>query len=47
MIKGSFQQEEIIVNKYAPDHVKKTLKIKGEMNHDTIVVGNFNTPFSS
>ena len=50
MIKGSIQEEDIIINIYSPQHRttsihKQTLiDIKGEMDSNTIIVGNFNTP---
>ena len=51
MIKGSIQEEDIIiVNIYAPNigetqYIKKMLTaIKGEINSSTVIVGNFNTP---
>ena len=51
MIKGSTQEENItIVNIYAPNtgapqYIRQTLTdIKGEMDSNTIIVGNFNTP---
>ena len=51
MIKGSIQEEDItIVNIYAPNvrapqYIKQTLTdIKGEINSNTIIVGDFNTP---
>ena len=54
MIKGSIQQENItIVNIYAPNigapqYIRKTLTdIKGEIDSNTIIVGEFNTPFTS
>ena len=50
MIKGSIQQEDItIVNTYtpnigAPKYIKQILtNIKGEIDSNTIIVGNFNT----
>ena len=50
MIKGSIQEEEItIVNNYAsnvgaPQHIRQTLTdIKGEIDRNTIIVGDFNT----
>ena len=53
MIKGSIQEEDItIVNIYAsnigaPQYIRQMLTaIKGEMDSDTIIVGNFNTPLS-
>ena len=51
MIKGSIQEENIsIVNIYAPNigapqYIRQTLTdIKGEIDSNTIIVGNFNTP---
>ena len=53
MIKGSIQGEDItIVNIYtpnigAPPHIRQTLTaIKGEIDSNTIIVGDFNTPLS-
>ena len=54
MIKGSIQEEDIkIINIYAPNigalqYVRQMLtSMKGEMNKNTIIVGNFNTPLTS
>lgn len=54
MIKGTNQQEdERIVNIYTPNRVapkyknKISTKIKGEIDSNTIIVGNFNTPLTS
>ena len=55
MIKGSTQEEDfILVNIYAPNNigVPKYIKqiltdIKGEIDGNTIIVGDFNTPFTS
>ena len=51
MIKGSIQEEDItIVNIYAPNigalqYVRQTLtNIKGEIDSNTVIVGDFNTP---
>ena len=51
MIKGSIQEEDItIINVYAPNrgapqYVKQMLTtMKGEINSNTIIVGDFNTP---
>ena len=51
MIKGSIQEEDItIINIYAPDigalqYIRQLLTaIKEEINSDTIIVGDFNTP---
>ena len=53
MIKGSIQEEDItIVNIYAPNigapqYVTQMLTaIKEEINSNTIIVGDFNTPLS-
>ena len=50
MIKGSIQEEDItIINIYAPNigalqHVRQMLtSMKGEINNNTIIVGDFNT----
>ena len=53
MIKGSIQEEDIkIVNIYAPNteapqYIRQTLTdIKGEINSNIILVGDFNTTFT-
>ena len=53
MIKGSIQEEDItIVNIYAPNtgasqYIRQTLTdIKGEIDGNTIIVGDFNTSFT-
>ena len=53
MIKGSIQEEDItIINIYAPNigaaqYVRQMLtSMKGEINNNTIIVGDFNTPFT-
>ena len=53
MIKGLIQEEDItIVNIYAanigvPQYIRQILTaIKGEINSNTIVVGDFNTPLA-
>ena len=53
MIKGSIQEEDItIVNIYAPNigvtqYIRKMLTtIKGEIDSNTIIVGDFNTALS-
>ena len=53
MNKGSIQEEDItIVNIYppnleAPQHVRQTIRdIKGEIDSNTIIVGDFNTPLT-
>ena len=54
MIKGSIQEEGItIINIYAPNigapqYVRQVLtSMKGEINNNTIIVGDFNTPLTS
>ena len=54
MIKGSIQEEDItIVNIYAPSiglpqYTRQTLTgIRGEINKNTIIVGDVNTPFNT
>ena len=54
MTKGSIQEEDItIINVYAtnigaPQYIRQTLTgIRGEINSNTIIVGDFNTPLSS
>ena len=51
MIKGSIQEEDITIiniyacNKGAPQHIRQTLTdVKGEIDSNTIIVGEFNTP---
>ena len=51
MIKGSIQEEDItIINIYAPNigapqYVRQMLtSMKGEINNNTSIVGDFNTP---
>ena len=53
MIKGSFQDVDItIINIYAPNigacqYIRKMLTaIKGEIDSNTIIIGDFNTPLS-
>ena len=53
MIKGSIQEEDTtILNMYvpnieAPQYIRQTLTdIKGEMDSNTIIVGDFNTPLT-
>ena len=53
MIKGSIQEEDItIINIYAPNirtpqYVRQMLtRIKGEINNNIIIVGDFNTPLT-
>ena len=54
MIKGSIQEEDItIINIYAPNigglqYVRQMLSsVKGEINNNTIIVGDLNTPLTS
>ena len=49
MIKGSIQEEDITSvyapNTGAPQYIKQTLTgVRGEINSNTIIVGDFNTP---
>ena len=51
MLKGSIQEEDItIINIYAPNtgasqYVRQMLtSMKGEINNNTVIVGDFNTP---
>ena len=52
MIKGSIQEEDLIINIYAPNigvsqYVRQMLtSMKGEINNNTIIVGDFNTPLN-
>ena len=53
MIKGSIQEEDItILNIYAPNirapqYIRQTLTdIKGEIDSNAIIVGDFNTPLT-
>ena len=54
MIKGSIQEEDItIINIYAPNigtpqYIRQMLtSMKGEINSNTIIVGDFNTPLTT
>ena len=54
MVKGSIQEEDIaIINIYAPNigrpqYVRQMLtSVKGEINSNTIIVGDFNIPLTS
>ena len=59
LIKGSIQEEDIIINIYiyiyiyapnirAPQYIRQMLtSMKGEINNNTIMVGEFNTPLTS
>ena len=52
MIKGSIQEDKTINNIYAPNigalqYVRQMLtRMKGEINNNTIIVGDFNTPLT-
>ena len=53
MIKGSIQEEDVtIINRYAPNigalqYVRQMLtNMKGEINNNTIIVGDFNNPLT-
>ena len=52
MIKGSIQEEITIINIYVPNigalqYVRQMLtSMKGEINNNTIIVGDFNTPLT-
>ena len=54
MIKGSIKKEDVtLVNIYAhnvgaPNYIKQTLmNIKGQINSNTVIVGDFNAPMKS
>ena len=54
MLKGSIQKEDItLINKYAPSigapkYVKQMLTdVKGEIDYNMMLVGDFNTPLTS
>ena len=53
MIKGSIQEDITIINVYAlniraPQYIRQTLTgIRGEINSNTIIVRDLNTPLSS
>ena len=53
MIKGSIQEDITIVNIYAPNigapqYIRQIpTAIKGEITSNTVIVGDFNTPFTS
>ena len=54
MIKGSIQEEDITIinihaaNTGAPQYVRQILtSMKGEINNNTIILGDFNTPLTS
>ena len=52
MIKGSIQEDKTTMNIYAPNigapqYVRQRLtSMKGEINNNTIIVGDFNTPLT-
>ena len=53
MIKGSIQEEDITIininaaNIGAPQYVRQMLtQMKGEINSNTVIVGDFNTPLT-
>ena len=52
MIKGSIQEDITIINIYAPNigalqYVREMLtSMKGEINSNTIIMGDFNTPLT-
>ena len=52
MIKGSIQEDITIINIYAPNigalqYVRQILtSVKGEINNNIIIVGDFNTPLT-
>ena len=52
MIKGSIQEDITIINIYAPNigalqYIRKMLtSMKGEINNNTIIVGDFKTPLT-
>ena len=52
MIKGSIQEDITIINIYAPNigapqYVRQMLtSMKGEINNNTIIVGDFNSPLT-
>ena len=47
IIKGSIQEDITIINIYAPQYVGQMLtSMKGEINSNTIIVGDFNTPLT-
>ena len=52
MIEGSIQEDITIINIYAPNigapqYIRQMLtSMKGEINNNTIIVGNFNTPLT-
>ena len=53
MIKGSIQEEDITIlntytpNRGSPQYIRQLLTtLKGQINSNTIIVGDFNTPFA-
>ena len=53
MVKGSIQEDITIINTYAPNIGapqclrQMLISMKGEINSNTIIVGDFNTPLTS
>ena len=53
MIKGSIQEDVTILNIYAPNmgspqYIRKLLTtLKGQIDNNTIIVGDFNTPLTA
>ena len=52
MIKGSIQEEDTtVINIYAPNigapQYVRLMNMKGEINSNTIIVGDFNTPLTT
>ena len=53
MIKGSIQEDVTVVNVYAPNigatqYIRQTLTgVRGEIDSNTIIVGDVNTPFNT
>ena len=53
MIKGSIQEDITILNIYAPNigspqYIRQLLTtLKGQINNNTIIVGDFNTPLTA
>ena len=51
MIKGSIQEEDITIiyapNIGAPQYVRQMLTSRGEINNNTVIVGDFNTPLTA
>ena len=53
MIKGSIQEDVTIANTHAPSmgapqYIRQLLTaLKGEIDHNTVIVGDFNTPLTA